>query len=276
MTGFSACWLDLREAADARARNGALASALVKALLPRTAIAVADLGCGTGSNLRAIAPLLAPRQHWTLIDADQALLDAAGKRLAAWADGVGRQGDGLVLRKAEKRISVTFRRANLVGELEALLAAPTDLVTASALFDLVSVPFMVRLARLLAVRCAFYAVLTYDGIQRFEPPSEDDADLIAAFNAHQRGDKGFGPAAGPDAGKELAAALRAVGYAVGSGDSPWRLASEDSHLIAELVEGCANAAAETGLLSSERVARWRALRRTGALVGHTDILALPG
>jgi hypothetical protein len=276
MTAFSAYWLDLREAADRRARNGALARALVEALQPRAAIAVADLGCGTGSNLRAIAPLLGSRQHWTLIDADQALLDAAEERLATWADGAGHQGDELVLCKAEKRIGVAFRRANLVGELEALLATPTDLVTASALFDLVSVPFMVRLARLLAGRSAFYAVLSYDGTQRFEPPCEDDAALIAAFNAHQRGDKGFGPAAGPDAGKELAAALRAVGYTVSSGDSPWRLASEESLLIGALVEGCANAAAETGLLSSERVARWRALRRTGALVGHTDTLALPG
>ncbi len=276
MTGFSARWLDLREAADRRARNGALAQGLVEALQPRAAIAVADLGCGTGSNLRAIAPLLGPRQHWTLIDADQALLDAAEQRLAAWADRAARQASGLELYKAEKCIGVAFRRADLVGELEALLASPTDLVTASALFDLVSVPFMLRLARLLPGQCAFYAALTYDGTQHFAPPCEDDAALIAAFNAHQRGDKGFGPAAGPDAGRQLAAALRAVGYAVSTGDSPWRLASEDAALIGELVEGCAIAAGETGLLSSARVARWRALRRTGAVVGHTDILALPG
>jgi SAM-dependent methyltransferase len=276
MPGFSAHWLDLREAADQRARNGALARALGAALAPRPAVAVADLGCGTGSNLRAIAPLLGPIQRWTLIDADQALLEAAKARLAAWADSAERQEDGLLLRRAEQRIDVAFRRANLVGELEVQLASPTDLVTASALFDLVSVPFMARLVRLLAGRCAFYAVLTYDGAQRFEPPCADDAALIAAFNAHQRGDKGFGPAAGPDAGRELAAALRAVGYAVSSGDSPWRLTGQDAPLIDELVEGCAAAAAETGLLSRERVARWRALRRTGALVGHTDILALPG
>ena len=31
-------------------------------------ITVVDLGCGTGSNLRATAPLLGPEQHWTLVD----------------------------------------------------------------------------------------------------------------------------------------------------------------------------------------------------------------
>ena len=86
-TGFSAQWLDRREPADHRARNRKLEHALAKHFDGWRPITVVDLGCGTGSNLRATAPLLGPEQHWTLVDHEQALLDAAAKRLTAWADG---------------------------------------------------------------------------------------------------------------------------------------------------------------------------------------------
>jgi hypothetical protein len=36
------------------------------------------------------------------------------------------------------------------------------------------------------------------------------------------------------------------------------------------------AVGQTGLLDAARIDRWLALKRTAAVVGHTDILALPG
>jgi SAM-dependent methyltransferase len=277
MTGFSASWLDLREPADRRARNPKLARALAEHFRAREEITVVDLGCGTGANLRATAPLFACAQRWTLIDADTALIDTARARLTAWADAAAAEGESLMLTKAGKRIWFDFRRVDLARDIDAALGNCADLVAASALFDLVSARFIARLAKLLGRRgCAFYAALTYDGNQRFTPQSEDDAGVLAAFNAHQRNDKGFGPAAGPDASKELTAALRAAGYVVSEGESPWRLARSDQALIAELAAGCAMAAGQTGLLAAARIDRWRTLTRTGAVVGHTDILALPG
>jgi hypothetical protein len=274
--GFSAAWLDLREAADHRARNAALAHALAQSLGAGGTVAVADLGCGTGSNLRATAPLLGPAQRWTLVDADRTLLDAAVPRLERWADAASREGERLILVKGGRRIAVAFRRADLARDLDQVLGEGVDLVAASALFDLVSPEFIEGLVETLArSAAALLAVLTYDGRLRFAPPATDDGAVCDAFHAHQRHDKGFGPAAGPDAARLLAASLRAAGYAVSEGDSAWRLAAGDAALTGELVAGCAAAAAETGLLDAARLARWRAHRRTGALVGHTDVLALP-
>ena len=197
MSGFSAAWLDLREGVDHRARNRRLERALAKHFDGWRPVTVVDLGCGTGSNLRATAPLLGPEQHWTLVDHDQALLDAAADRLAAWADGADRQGGTLALFKGPKRIDVEFRRADLARDLEGALGANANLVTASALFDLVSAEFIARFAAAVAARkSAFYTVLTYDGDQRWMPEHEADAGLLAAFHAHQRRDKGFGPARG--------------------------------------------------------------------------------
>ena len=82
----------------------------------------------------ATAPLLGPEQHWTLVDNDQGLLDAAAERLTAWADGADRQGDKLALFKGAKRIDVAFRRADIARDLKAALGPSANLVTASALF----------------------------------------------------------------------------------------------------------------------------------------------
>src|SRR4051812_49734447 len=86
MSGFSAEWLALREPADHHARNRALVAELRSVFAGRDTAAIIDLGCGTGSNLRALAASLPRRQSWRLVDRDPALLGAARERLSAWAD----------------------------------------------------------------------------------------------------------------------------------------------------------------------------------------------
>jgi SAM-dependent methyltransferase len=276
MSGFTLDWLDLREPVDQRSRNRKLAHALAAHFDGWRPITIVDLGCGTGSNLRATAPLLGPEQHWTLVDHDAALLEGASARLIAWADGADQQDGRLVLFKAAKRITVEFRRADLARNIEAALGSSTNLVTASALFDLASPAFIARLAALVAARkSAFYTVLTYDGDQRWTPEHEADASLLEAFHAHQRRDKGFGPAAGSDAPDALSEAFAALGYQVTEGDSAWRLAAGDEALIASLQSGFADAVSEAGPVDAATLAAWRGIDRTGAIVGHADTLALP-
>jgi SAM-dependent methyltransferase len=276
MSGFDPTWLDLREPVDHRSRNEELARAIARHLGHRPRVSVLDLGCGTGSNLRATAPLLGPEQHWTLVDHDPALLEAAVARLCAWAPGAERRDNRLVLSKGSKRIFVRFRRADLAQDLERTLESEADLYTASALFDLVSDDFIATIAAETARRGAsFYTVLTYNGLQRWTPKHEADGTLASAFRTHQVRDKGFGPAAGPMAPALLAAAFDEAGYAVSEGDSAWRLEAGDEALIAELVRGFGGAVRDTALVPEAKVADWLDLDRTGALVGHTDTLALP-
>jgi hypothetical protein len=99
--------------------------------------------------------------------------------------------------------------------------------------------------------------------------------MASAFRVHQVGDKGFGAAAGPMAPKLLSAAFDAAGYAVSEGDSGWHLEAGDEALIGELATGFAAAVRETRLLPERKIADWLAVSRSGAVVGHTDTLALP-
>ncbi|HXF53563.1 MAG TPA: class I SAM-dependent methyltransferase [Hyphomicrobiaceae bacterium] len=276
MSSFTPHWLALREPVDRRSRNADLARHLADRFRDARSVSVVDLGCGTGSNLRATAPLLTADQCWTLIDADATLLDAAGSALWHWADVARQSGDTLMLEKEERKLVVILRQADLAGDLGHILQANVDLVTASALFDLASTAFIERIARMTSARrAAFYTVLTYDGRQTWTPAHAGDADLLEAFHAHQRTDKGLGIAAGPAAPAALAAAFRSVGYEVKDGDSPWVLGPADERLIADLAAGFAAAVRETGRLDPTAIDDWLSIQRTAAEVGHIDTLALP-
>lgn len=277
MSGFSPEWLALREPADVRARNGEVASALEARFALRERVSVVDLGCGTGSNLRATSTLLPRRQSWTLVDHDARLLEAARTVLIGWADEVHEHDGMLDLVASGRRISVRLRQADLTNDLEAVLEPAPDLVTAAALFDLASPEFIERTARAVSKsRAVFYTVLTYNGIQHWTPRQPSDAQMTAAFNRHQMTDKGFGTAAGPTAPVHLAEQFELAGYTVTEGQSPWRLSNgREARLIAELVAGQAAAVAETRAVDAKTVERWRAVQRTAAEVGHVDTLAVP-
>ena len=98
--------------------------------------------------------------------------------------------------------NVRSRRApvDLARDLELALDGPLDLVTTSALLDLVSDDWLERLViEAAARRLPVYAALSYDGRARFDPADPLDIEIVAAVNRHQRTDKGFGPALGPSA-----------------------------------------------------------------------------
>jgi hypothetical protein len=251
--GFSATWLDLREPADHAARDGGLLAAAVTAAGPSPVIV--DLGSGTGSTLRAFAPVL-DAAAWRLVDSDAALLAQAA--LSAGPD-----------------VALHTRDLRTLTELPLQGA---NLVTASALLDLCSRDWLTRLAtRLKDQPVAFYAALNYDGVMKWSSPDDDDDMITAAFNRHQRGDKGFGPALGPDCAQTAAAIFAQAGFTVTEADSAWVLGPDQAALQHQLCEGIANAAAEMGVAGAQQwAARRRALVGDGHChIGHRDLLALP-
>ncbi len=291
---FSATWLQQREPFDARARDSAaprlaLASRLAALRPPGdTPWRVMDLACGTGANLRWLAPRLGGAQQWLVVDHDAALLRCWPRMLAA-AQGRAPQrvAAGQPLRFAAPGVEaqVLRRRLDLAQQLEALPWPAAHLVTASALLDLVSASWLQRLtAAATASRVALLLALSVDGRHVWAPRDPFDAAVGARFAAHQQRDKGFGPARGAQAVPMLQRLLQAAGYRVHLARSDWWLdGRSDSAALAlqrALVDGIAGAACEQDPAAAAAVQAWRQRRqalapRSTLRVGHLELLALP-
>ena len=259
---FAVDWLALREPHDHVARRG-VADGLLARLAAGGSCRVVDLGAGSGSNLRFLHTRLGVGQTWRLIDADATLVQAVA---------------------APPGAAVTA----LVADLAAIGAdhlADADLVTATAFLDLVSADWLARFVGFLTGPAGGPAVLialTYDGRIEWTPADPDDAFVRDAVNRHQRTDKGFGAALGPDAAAALAAALAGVGYRVETADTPWRLGGDDAAIQRALLDGYVGAAVKLEPGQTDRIAAWADRRRaligdglSRLLVGHTDVFADP-
>jgi SAM-dependent methyltransferase len=279
---FSAEWLALREPVDHASLNPEVKAALAYRFSRYADIDVVDLGAGAGSNLRALYRLLPAEQNWTLVDADAVLLAAARERLRTWAESAepaGRKGEMLRLTKDGRTLTVAFKQADLATGFVDPIVKGVDLVTAAALFDLVSEPVIARMASTITGNGqVFLATLSYDGAMSWSPPHAADGEVRAAFNRHQAGDKGFGPAAGPESAALLHRAFYGRGYRVLRGTSPWVVTDAAGGLRAALDAGCAAAVGETGLVDRHVLEGWLDLRRApggSTVVGHEDLLAMP-
>lgn len=264
MSGFSVSWLDLREPADIAARNKSLAVKAVAWLELIPGPIVVDLGSGTGSTLRAISSLTEKNDNdklWRLVDHDGDLLDEA-------------------LRRHAKEFQVEDHQSDL-SIVEELPFGGARLVTASALFDLVSADLVDKLVRrLTGKKIGIYAALNYDGATNWTPPHSSDAQILAAFNQDQRSDKGLGLALGPEAATYLQRVFKQAGYQTFIESSPWQLTKDNAELVQALITGIADAVVGSPMLSTETIAAWKEFRLAHlqdgeCIVGHLDFLALP-
>ena len=265
MSGFSAEWLALRESYDLRARNPIVLDAVADLFKSHDAINVVDLACGAGSTVRALGSHLPARQRWDLVDSDQRLLAIACS---------GKTTGDVRLNAIPLDLSVNF---------EEVLDVTEDVITISALLDLVSENWLDRFTRHIASHALpVYAVLTYDGRIDISPSDPLDETITSAVNAHQRTDKGFGPALGPSASPAAISRFEALGYSVVHGNSDWVIGIADQEIQLELLAGWATAAREIEALPRRDIDNWLARRKDGVSarastmrVGHVDFFATP-
>jgi hypothetical protein len=295
MSGFSLDWLDLRETADHRARDDGLLLRARDWLVQQGGVdrpCIIDLGSGSGSTLRAFAACADINQwDWRLVDADAGLLAEAARRHGSLQALQGCQQD--------------------LAAVDSLPLAGAQMITASALFDLVSADFIDALLQALGrseQKPALYCALNYDGTTQWSPEHPLDDQVLAAFNRDQQRDKGFGKALGPAATAHLAEQCAQAGYTVELASSHWRLGGRglmddeinrnstaaiggtefggdngqdgDSLLASALIDGIAAAVVNDEQIDKLALQDWLSFRQAHVasglcIVGHMDLLALP-
>ncbi|MBT2908014.1 class I SAM-dependent methyltransferase [Streptomyces cellulosae] len=262
-------WLQLREPVDAAARSYDLLDPLRIRLANRpgrvgSGLVVHDIGCGTGSMGRWLAPRLDGTQHWVLHDRDPYLLHfAAVASPRSAADG--------------SHVTVETRRGD-VARLTPDALAGASLVTASALLDVLTREEVGTLAAACAgAGCPALLTLSVAGRVELTEPHPLDTEITEAFNAHQR----RGGLLGPEAVTAAAEAFTEHGATVRLNPSPWRLGPEEAALTEQWLRGWVGAAVEERPELAERAGAYLAERLQACAAGklrvtvhHTDLLAL--
>jgi hypothetical protein len=258
VSSFSADWLALREPADHAARCAALTQAIAATLADDPAPGILDLASGTGSNFRYLSAAL-PRGRWLLVDHDADLLA-----------------------RAPQSSDVDTRCHDLSTLDDPSIFAGRALVTASALLDLVSDEWLCALAeRCAQAGAAALFALNYDGRIICTPEDPDDGTIVALVNQHQRTDKGFGRAVGPDAADRASHWFLQRDYEIQRAPSDWTLTPASGELQRQLIDGWTQAATEIAPQQARLIDRWRERRLahlaagwSHIVVGHEDLAAI--
>ncbi len=275
---FSSRWLALRESADHDARAESLISPLREHMLARSRgasgpILIRDLGCGTGSMCRWLATRLPGPQVWVLHDYDAKLLD----HVTAAMSGAG------VPRDAGGNPVVIHTRQADITRLRGTDFAETSLVTASAVLDLLTRAEMDDIvAGCVAAGCPALLTLSVVGRVDLDPAEPLDAEIMAAFNAHQQRTTAGRTLLGPDGVDAATSAFERHGMTVRTRASPWRLGPGQANLIGSWMHGWVAAAREQrpdlAPYAEDYLRRRLDACEAGALrvvVQHRDLLALP-
>ncbi len=252
----SAAWLGLREAADAAARAPDLVERVRRhlAVRPRAGrprLTIHDLGSGTGSMGRWLAPQLPGPQHWIMYDRDADLL------AQATADMMGTAADGAPVTVETRRRDITRLAAD---DLDGAC-----LVTASALLDMLTAEEVERIvAACASAGCPTLATISVIGRVELTPPDPLGGRSLL----------------GPDAVEACVEAFGRRGLSVLVRFSPWRLGTDQADLTSEWFRGWVAAACEQRPELARPVTAYAPRRladaaagRLGVVVHHNDLLA---
>ena len=226
-------YLAAKTTVDDRALNRHVLGEL-RRLMPTGAPQVLEVGAGLGTMVARLMDWGAVTTgEYTLLDADQQMLDCSRRWLRDWAAARGLRSELLPDGLKVGDLRVRLVHAELGSYLAAGHGAAADVLIASAVLDLVDVPAVLPgLLRLLVPGGVYWFTINYDGESIFAPGHPHDDQIMRAYHRDMDERVRYGRPAGESrTGRHLFHRLRAAGApALAAGPSDWVVsAGPDGH-----------------------------------------------
>lgn len=200
-TQFATDWLEERYRFDVAARNPKVEAVCLQYFAQHPDVSIIDMGAGTGANFIYLSEKFPQSQQWALVELNPNLLKRARERLKIWAAAKGytvrEEGQNLDFRRSEQHIHVQLIQGSFLELPQLLQPDQFHLVTASAVFDLLSEQMLSNLVQVFHQnRLALLATLNYESMAYLPGDAEDD-HWIELYEAHMQREQDFGRALGP-------------------------------------------------------------------------------
>jgi SAM-dependent methyltransferase len=229
MSSGYARYLAAKTTVDDRALNRHVLAEL-RRLMPAGAPRVLEVGAGLGTMAARLMDWgVVGAGEYTLLDADQPLLDHSRRWLRDWAAARGLRSDLLPDGLQVGDLRVRLVHAELGSYLETDHGAQADVLIANAVLDLVDVPAILPgLFRLLAPGGVYWFTINYDGESIFAPDHPGDDQVMQAYHRDMDERVRYGRPAGESrTGRHLFHQLRAAGApALAAGSSDWVVSAD--------------------------------------------------
>lgn len=230
-TGFEIGWLNERFRFDSQARNKNVEQICINYFQDDPVLNIVDIGSGTGSNGLYLMERFPQNQHWTFVELNPALANASIENIYSFAQEkayeieIGKE--HLLLQKGQQKIQIRIITESFLEIENHVDLKQTDLLTANAVFDLLTESMLLTLLqKLWHNRVALLSTINYDGMA-FWPASKADQIYIQLYEAHMQRPQAFGQALGPETMPCLIKICEAHKKLFTAGESNWQIAEID-------------------------------------------------
>lgn len=282
-------WLAYRYSCDAQARNPEIEHKFLEFFDHHAhQLHITDVGAGTGANFRYYFNKIKQDQDWTLIEQDPHIIRACHICLEKFAHehqyNLQQEGEDFLITSAGKTARIRTIQGSLdhIEQLTDLQKA--DVVTANAVFDLISYDQFDRLAgKLSENKVCLLATMNYYETS-FLPFSEKDHWFMQLYHTHMTRPQSFGIAMGPNCVEEMLDLLAQHHMLIEQEGSQWHISRRHTTMQHFLLQFIENAIKDLSLADGEQkdfnewIAERKAQSHDRALeiyVDHCDIFAYP-
>lgn len=244
-TNFTIQWLKDRFPYDSVARNKRVEQSCLDYYRDRKNISLLDIGSGTGASCIYFMEKWSASQIWTLVELNPALAAASIERIEDYAAQNGyvtqRGAQQLFLQKEQKFVTVNVLQKSFLELDDFIDWGSIDLVTATAVFDLLSKEMFADFIQpLIAHKIPLLATINYE--RMIITPDDYKSDLFSElYTAHMKRPQTFGVSMGGDSAYEMYQVFRNNGLSYKAGQSHWFIHQEDELMITYLLDYMTNA-----------------------------------